>query len=369
MLATMVMMSLMVAPEVNGVPAKRLAVLETGINSSHWLAQSFEGYDQAHFDSYMRAQDFDLIRDMGFKHVRLTVNPLMLTGGNRKPSSKLDPGGMAVLDKAIKEFTSRGVAVIVDIHPDDDYKEVLKNEKGATDEFVAFWGNLAGRLKGTNPDMVLLEILNEPNFLKGEEWRYVQGKALQAIRKAAPNHTIIVNPGEWSSVAQIVEMRPYSTKNMIYTFHQYEPFVFTHQGAEWGWDKTRFMKKVPYPSTPEKVSAMLGTVDDDVARGALVDYGNKRWNRQSMDLFIGQAAMWGETHGVPVYCGEFGAYRAFSEPEDRLAWLKDSVDAFEKHDIGWAMWDYAGGFSVVNGDPGARSVDTSTLTALGLKRR
>jgi hypothetical protein len=38
----------------------------------------------------------------------------------------------------------------------------------------------------------------------------------------------------------------------------------------------------------------------------------------------------------------------------------------EKNHIGWAMWDYQGGFSVVTKSNGATTPDQDVLTALGL---
>ena len=38
----------------------------------------------------------------------------------------------------------------------------------------------------------------------------------------------------------------------------------------------------------------------------------------------------------------------------------------EKHGIGWTMWDYAGGFSVVNKVDGVTTPDELTVNALGL---
>ena len=41
---------------------------------------------------------------------------------------------------------------------------------------------------------------------------------------------------------------------MIYTFHDYEPFPFTHQGATWTDPAVAPLRDVPYPSTPENVA-------------------------------------------------------------------------------------------------------------------
>lgn len=366
MLPALVAASALVAP-LNGVPSKRFEYLQNGINSSHWLAQSFQGYNQAHYDNYMSKGDFDLIKSIGFKHVRLTLNPIVLTGKDA-PSSTLTAEGLKVLDTAIDNFLKRKIAVIVDIHPEDGYKDEIAKDSALATTFVEFWSKLASHLKSRNPDMVFLEVMNEPNFLQGDVWRSLQGRVVQAIRKAAPQHTIIVNPGKWSGLGDLLEMKPYQTKNLIYTFHNYEPFIFTHQGAEWGWDKSRLMKQVPYPSSPEAVAKMIGTVQDEVALGALKDYGNKRWNTQVMYDFIKRASDWSKQNNVPIYCGEFGTYKAFVDPNARLRWISDSVAAYNKLNIGWAMWDYAGGFSVAVGEEGKRTADTATVQALGLKK-
>jgi endoglucanase len=71
---------------------------------------------------------------------------------------------------------------------------------------------------------------------------------------------------------------------------------------------------------------------------------------------------------VTVICDEFGAYRKNSAPADRAQWLTDVRTALEKSQIGWAMWDYDGGLSVVNKQNGQITPDVETLRALGLNR-
>jgi hypothetical protein len=41
--------------------------------------------------------------------------------------------------------------------------------------------------------------------------------------------------------------------------------------------------------------------------------------------------------------------------------------ALEKNGIGWTMWDYAGGFAVVNKTDGKAQEDPALMKALGLK--
>jgi hypothetical protein len=84
---------------------------------------------------------------------------------------------------------------------------------------------------------------------------------------------------------------------------------------------------------------------------------------------IEQVAAWARKHNVRVMCNEFGVYRALADPGDRAKWISDVRVALERHRIGWTMWDYAGDFGLVSGQPGSRVVDASVLSALGLDRQ
>jgi endoglucanase len=111
---------------------------------------------------------------------------------------------------------------------------------------------------------------------------------------------------------------------------------------------------------------MLDSVTDDPARFSLLRYGEDRWNAERIDREIGMAAAWATKHHVPLTCNEFGAFRRFADPADRARWIGDIRTALEKHGIGWTMWDYAGGFAVVNKVNGHATPDADVVRALGL---
>ncbi|MCA0360268.1 MAG: glycoside hydrolase family 5 protein [Armatimonadetes bacterium] len=350
----------------SSVPPARLAALQTGINLSHWYAQTMEDYGDKHLTTYFQESDRQLIKKIGFKHVRYTLNPAALNGSNA-PSDAIRPERLKMFGDQVDAFVKAGIAVIVDIHPDDSFKEALRDDPRMVAAFEGFWSKLATEMAKRDPNKVFLEVLNEPAVMKGDKWRGIESRLVGAIRKAAPKHTIIVNPGgEWSSIDRLVEGEPYADKNLIYTFHCYDPFVFTHQGAEWGWDKSRFMKQVPYPSSPEAVEPLLGTIQDQDAMWAVKNYGGENWDFAKMKARLKLAADWGAKHKVPVYCGEFGAYATFSPRESRLTWIRDTTRAMRELGIGWAMWDYAGGFAVAVGERGKRTADADVVKALGL---
>jgi len=108
-------------------------------------------------------------------------------------------------------------------------------------------------------------------------------------------------------------------------------------------------------------------VPDPINRQSVIRYGLDQWNAARVDAEIAEAAAWAKHWNVPLTCNEFGVYRGTSNPADRTAWIHDVRSALEKYGIGWAMWDYAGGFSVVNRKDGLITPDELTLKALGLK--
>jgi hypothetical protein len=73
---------------------------------------------------------------------------------------------------------------------------------------------------------------------------------------------------------------------------------------------------------------------------------------------------------VPLISNEFGVYRNFSDPIARATWIHDVRTAFEADGIGWAMWDYRGGFGVVTKQDGQPAqVDGAIVGALGLTEK
>ena len=114
---------------------------------------------------------------------------------------------------------------------------------------------------------------------------------------------------------------------------------------------------------------MAKQVPDALNRLYVVRYGLDHWDANRIDTEISQVAEWAQQRGVPVVCNEFGVYRKNADPKDRAAWITDVRRSLEKHNMGWTMWDYAGGFGVVTkANPQASAVpDEVTLNALGLK--
>jgi aryl-phospho-beta-D-glucosidase BglC (GH1 family) len=347
------------------VPASRLARVRRGINLSHWFAQSRD-YSEKHLREHTTARDIELIKSLGFDHVRFTFEPAPLF--NEARPAELNAEYLKHLDAALDMMLSSGLAVVFDLHPSDEFKLRMRTDDRFVASLADFWRALARHLSRRDPEHLLLEIVNEPMVEDPYRWMGIQARLAAAIREGAPRHTIVATGPRWSSVDQLLLIEPLADRNVIYNFHFYEPHNFTHQGATWGADYWPYLKGVPYPGSPEAVAPLVASAERENVRAVLKDYGAQRWDAARVEREIAQAAEWARKRGVALTCNEFGAYRAYTPAPDRLRWLADVRATLERHQIGWAMWDYAGGFGVAVREKGGRAeLDPDTATALGLR--
>src|ERR1051325_11382085 len=345
--------------------AARFGRLRRGVNLSHWFSQA-PVYTKERLETHTTAADIALIKSMGFDHVRFPIEPAPLLADTPDPSI-LNSTYLQYVDRALDMILAAGLAVVIDIHPSDEFKLRMNHDERGVEAFAKFWRAFASHLSRRDPEFVFLEVMNEPMVEDGYRWYGIQGKLIAAIRSAAPNHTIIASGHRWSGLAEMLFLEPYADTNIIYNFHFYEPFAFTHQGATWAGPNLPFYKHVPYPSSPEAVQPVLGTIEDEPARYNLLRYGEDRWDAARIDRELGLAAEWASKRHVYITCNEFGAFRKFARAGDRVTWVHDMRVALETHGIGWTMWDYAGSFAAVNKTNGQAEEDPELVKALGLK--
>jgi len=350
------------------VPAARLAHIRRGINLSGWFAQVYEpkGYTKEHLQTWETSADMALIKSAGFDHVRLSVNPQPLMDAARHHDSKAEDLGD--LDAAVKMILDAGLAVEIDMHPDSDFKARLAKEDDFVERFADFWSTVAKRYASSSwdSDRVFFEILNEPEMRDAYRWYGVEAKLAAAIRRGAPSNTIIAAGARWDDDDDLVFLEPLSDTNVIYVFHFYEPHIFTHQGATWGAYYWHWLKDLHYPSSPENAAQVAALVPEARDRLQVIRYGQDHWDASRVEAEINQAAEWAKQRGVPLICNEFGVFREHSDPQDRAAWIKDVRTTLERHNVGWAMWDYDGNFGVVTKKEGKAALDETTVRALGL---
>ncbi len=360
---TLGMLGMTLAAAGSGVPEERFERLTQGINVSHWFAQT-GSLTEGHFRSHMTNADFDAIREMGFRHVRLPVDPRPLFDSENPES--LPEDYLTHLDWAIGAFLDRDIAVIVEIHTSGEFLDRLEDDDAHVENVATFWRALAAYLSRYDPDRLFLELLNEPQVRSADRWNWVVRELASAVREGAQEHTIIVCGHEWSNDLRLMELEPLDDPNLVYNFHFYTPHNFTHQAATWGADFWPELRHMPFPSNPDNIQDALEATEDSGVRDIIWDYGEQRWNEERINQRIAEVAAWGEEHGLRLTCNEFGIYHAGVPREDGLRWLRAVREALEDHGIGWAMWDYRGGFRVVQRDNGTVYSDEGVLEALGL---
>ena len=340
--------------------------LRHGINASEWFAQSAKDYSAARTDRYTDAGDIALMAKLGFDSVRLSIDPVPLEASmNHWGGPNAD--FLARLDRAVDAMLANGLAVQIDIHPEEPYKQQLKNSKEGVDRFTMLWRKLAAHYADRDPEKVFFEIMNEPEVSDPYRWSGIQAAAAAAIREVAPRNTIIATGPNYSSIYDLLSQHPLADGNVIYTFHFYEPHEFTHQGAGWGVSWWIYTHGIPYPADDTSLD-LVKQVPDLQDRAAFERYWLDHWDAHRIRLLIDEAANWGKTYNVPLICNEFGAYRFVTPVQARMQWIRDVRTALEADSIAWTMWDYRGGFGVVwkqDGQPA--KVDDKVVEALGLK--
>lgn len=336
--------------------------LQHGINTSLWFAQAND-YSVHRLQTFTTPADITLIAKMGFDHCRLSIDagPLVAWQYAGKQTDF-----MTELDRVVKVMLDNHLSVVVDIHPTSEYKAELFQGGNGVASFTSLWRALAAHFAPADPEHVFFEIMNEPEQTDAYRWQGIQAAVVDAIRQAAPQNTIIASGAHWSGLQDLLVLEPLADPNIIYTFHDYEPFPFTHQGATWTSPEVRPERAIPYPSSPETIAPKLDEEPTLAGQFFLDEYGEGRWDAARVQNMIDFAAKWSALHHVPVYCGEFGVLRDYAPPEARAQWLHDMRAALEKDHIGWAMWDYQESFGVVRKDNGVTTADPDVLNALGL---
>ena len=210
----------------------RVQHLKHGINASEWFAQSASDYSAARTNRYTDAGDIALMARLGFDNVRLSIDPVPL---ERDPLGKdgFNADFLGRLDTVVDTILADGMAVQIDIHPEESYKQQVRTSDVAVDRLTALWRRLAAHYATRDPEKVFFEIMNEPAVSDRYRWAGIQARVAAAIREVAPKNTIIATGPNYSGIPDLLTLNPLPDGNVIYTFHTYDPMQFTHQGASW----------------------------------------------------------------------------------------------------------------------------------------
>ena len=339
-------------------------------------------------------QMFRALDDQGFDFIRLPIDPgPALAYGPGAEQDRLIEG----MHTAAQLALDAGLKVIVDLHPLPRGDEVggMDSILGSQfPDYVALVGRIAARLSDLPSERTALELLNEPSFdcdgvYAGvlPKWPGMQVQLHASARNSAPELTLILTGACWGQAAALASLDPslIPDDNVLWTFHSYAPFTFTHQGAGWIDAPVKYIVGLPYPPslvTPElakkltevateRMTAEVGYGDSETILKEIEDYGDTPSSAVSDEIAV--AATWADQQGIPhdrILLGEFGALHTVDgltqPPEWYHAFLSDKRRAAEEAGFGWAVLSWSGDMGVAMPDDPDRRLSPDTCLALGL---
>ena len=329
-----------------------------GFNLSGWLEQPQA--EQIQFTRFTK-EDFVHIKNMGCDHIRLPMHLFNMAG--EAPDYTIDPLFFFFLDQIVDWAEDLQLHLILDNH---SFDPAVNTSPGILGELTAVWKQMAERYKNRS-NLIYYEILNEPHGIADATWNDMQKTVIDTIRTVDRKHTLIVGPAGWNGYNNLKFMPVYSDTNLIYTFHFYDPFLFTHQGAGWV-DPPMNIAGVPFPYDAARMPSLPNSLKGTWIESIYNNYpenGTDAWVKSQIDIAINFM----KNRNVPLWCGEFGAHIPNSTTEDRARWLQTVHSYFQENGIAWSMWEFAGSFGIFK--PGSNGlfdydVNIPIIEALGL---
>jgi len=317
----------------NNVPQELLNHLTTGVNVTRWFGYVNNPDDTNFYLNYLKTEDFANFRKLGVRFVRLVITPKVIYDNGQPKTTSL-----TYVDWALDWFKSADIAVIFDFHDGGELK--LDASDHDNSGFVTFWQAIAKHYLGQRENSMIFELVNEPVFRTNPDvWYALQEKTVQAIRAIDPNRTILVSGTGYSSADQLTKLKPLPEKNLIYTFHNYDPFLFTHQSATWASDNVKPLKDIPFPSSPEAVAKMIDELPE-ASQAEVRSYGEKHYDAAYLLGQLKKGADWGRQNNVPVLLGEFGSLPRVAPPDSRARWFAAMRAASTELKLPNSIWGY-----------------------------
>lgn len=314
---------------------------QKGINLGGWLSQN-DSFEKEHFETFITENDIKEIASWGLDHVRVPVDYVILEEENGTPKEE----GFAYVTNCISWCKKYGLHMILDLHKtygytfdplDDGDKEIFFHDEALQNRFIQTWKEIAARY-GSDSDMVAFELLNEivsPDVV--EEWNDIIKRVVPEIRSIAPDTYIIFGGVCYNNVTSVPGLiKPFADK-LVYTFHCYDPLIFTHQKAYWVKNMTKDFD-MAYPDTVEAYQEKSMQFSQELV-GAINEHGIKNIGPELFEALFSPATKTATERDVPLYCGEYGVIDQAPLP-DTVRWLKDINAAFKKYNIGRALWTY-----------------------------
>jgi len=329
------------AGQVNNFRIKR------GTNISHWLSQSEQRGEARRL--HIQEDDFARLEELGFDFVRIPIDEVQFWDeqGNKLPEA------WDLLNNALDWARKHNLRAIVDLHiirshyfnavnEADQAANTLFTSEKAQQDLINLWYQLSDFLKERSCDWVAYEFMNEPVADEHEQWNQLVAKVHKALREREAQRTLVIGSNLWQGHQTIKYLKvPEGDKNIILSFHYYNPMLLTHYGAWWSPLCAAYKGKVNYPGV--LVSKEDYDAAPDEIKADLKPYTEEVWNIDKIREQFKDAIEAAKKYDLQLFCGEWGVY----EPVDReLAynWYHDMLTVFDEFNIAWTTWCYDADF-------------------------
>ena len=309
-----------------------------GIDLGGWLSQC--DYSQDRLDNFIKKSDIEKIKSWGLDHVRVPVDYNIF----QSDDATFIETGFECVQRCIDWCGEYGLNMILDLHKTRGFSfDKGEGESNFfTDEklqqaFYDLWEEFARRYV-KYADRLAFELLNEvtePSYI--DSWNHISGEAIKVIRKYSKDIRIIVGSYWNNSLDAMKDLAAPADENIVYTFHCYDPLIFTHQGAYWV-DEMPHDFRLAYPGSIKGYEEKYSEIGLD----KLCDFAHitvKELSEKYFEERFTEAKRVSEERDVPVYCGEYGVIN-LADPQDSLNWYKDICTALDNFGFGRAAWSY-----------------------------
>ena len=322
--------------------------IKRGTNVSHWLSQSEARGDARRL--HIQEDDFERLAQLGFDFVRIPIDEQQFWDeeGNKLPEA------WDLLTKALDQARKHNLRAIVDLHiirshyfnavneGGEDTNTLFTSEKSQQD-LINLWQQLSEVLHEYSNDWVAYEFMNEPVADDHEQWNRLIAKVHKALREIEPQRTLVIGSNRWQGYETMKYLRvPEGDKNIILSFHYYNPMLLTHYGAWWT-PIGQYKGKVNYPGilvSKEDYEAQTPEVKKLLEQDG---YLTQVWDINKIREDFKDAIAVAKKYDLQLSCGEWGVY----EPVDRelaYRWTRDMLTVFDEFGIAWTTWCYDADF-------------------------
>ena len=292
--------------------------------------------DFEHFDSFITSRDIGYIAELGMDHIRLGFDQIVL---EERPGVYRE-NILEILDRFIGWCENAKLNVVLNLHKAignycDIAEEVsLMDSPVLQERFVALWLMLERRYR--HKSAIAFELLNEVRDVDPDIWNSLAEKTIHAIRRENPRRRIIVGGARWNAPSALKQLKVYDDPNIIYTFHCYAPFEFTHQQGVLQAPVLYYNRAMPYPGDIgryREYQRFVCGIEDAYPDLKVMD---KEYLRGELKPAFDFAA----AHPDKIlWCGEFGTIR-HCRIEYRENYMRDVISLCKEHGISYCVWNY-----------------------------